>query len=46
MKDIFYRLTISLNIAFTVINEPVHLFTIDAIVGLLYLIPRLVTPYI
>ena len=46
IKDIFCRLTISLNIAFIVINELVYLFIVDAIVGLLYLIPRLVTLYI
>ena len=45
IKDIFYHLTILLNIAFIVINKLVHLFTINTIVGLLYLILRLVTLY-
>ena len=45
MKNIFYYLTISLNIAFIVINELVYLFTINVIVDLLYLILRLVMSY-
>ena len=46
MKDIFYYLTILLNIVFVVINELVHLFIVNTIVGLLYLIPYLIMPYI